>query len=177
MKEQLKQGEWVVNVSNHFWWHYVYLFSLVIKGGQWVLHQLEPEEFPDWEYNHTVRFKDGYVIEMLANGRNEHETVGEWMQKQRRTLKVYKPLVPFRNTKRKPYDFFGIPQKMLSYFRKYVLKTGNTWNGKDGIPKGKDGDDCIEEVMNALGEPDAHIWMPCRLPLCEKLVYVGSLET
>lgn len=176
-REQLYKGEWVVNVCNHFWWHYVYLFSAIIKAGQWVLHRINPEKFPDWKKNHSARFKDGYVIEMLANGKNTHETVEEWLNKQRRTLKVYRPLVPFVETPDKPYDYFGLVQKMLSYFRKYILRTGNTWNGTDGVPKDKDGFDCIEEVMTAMGEPDAHIWLPCRLSLCNKLEYVATIET
>ncbi|MDO6388988.1 hypothetical protein Q4E40_02530 [Pontibacter sp. BT731] len=50
-------------------------------------------------------------------------------------------------------------------------------NRTGGIPKKKDGYDCIEEVMTSLDEPDAHIWLPCRLKLCDKLQYIGTLQT
>lgn len=177
MEQQLKQGEWVLNVSNHFRWHYVYLFSLVIKAGQWVLHKIDPIQFPDWEDNHTIRVKDGRVIEMLANGKNTEERIEDWIAKQNRTVKVLRPLVPFVDTPPKPYDFWGIPQIMLSYFRKYILRRGNTWNGTDGVPKDKDGFTCVEEALEAIGEENACIGLPCRVRLSKKLVHVGTIIT
>lgn len=171
----LNQGEWVVNVNNHFYWSHVYLFSLVIKCGQWVLHKCNPRKYPDWQYNHAVRFVNGRVVEMLANGKNTHETVEHWLTKQRRTLKLYRNIEPFKNTLNLPYDFFGLPQKMLSYFRKEVLKKGNTWNGTDGVLR--DGYDCIEEVYTSIREHNPHIALPCMVPHSNKLVYVATIET
>jgi hypothetical protein len=175
LRNQLSRGEWVANVQNRFWWHYVYLFSLVIKAGQYILHRIAPEQFPDWQYNHTVRFKDGYVIEMLANGKNTREPVSAWIAKQRRTVKLYQPEAPFRETLDLPYDFWGLPQKMLSYFRRYVLKTGRVWNGTDGV--WRNGYDCVEETFTAIGEANPHIALPCMVPLSNKLRYVGTFDT
>lgn len=169
MKEQLKEGEWVLVVSNRFWFHYVYLFSLSIKAFQWLLG------FKHWEYNHALRVKGGYTVEMLGNGRNV-EPIGDWIAKQRRKVIVLKPKQPFTEVEAMPYGYADIPQIILHYVRKNVLKRGNTWNGRDGVKRWP-GYFCSEEVSLACGMEKAHLSLPCQIPAFDCLELVGEIET
>ena len=169
MREQLQQGEWVLVVSNRFWFHYVYLFSLSIKVFQKLLRLHHSD------YNHALRVKDGYTIEMLGNGRNV-EPVEQWIRKQRRKVIVLKPKQPFKEVEAMPYGYADIVQIVLHYLRKNVLKRGNSWNGKDGVKRWP-GYFCSEEVSLACGMEKAYLSLPCQIPGFDCLEVVGTFET
>lgn len=169
MLNQLHKGQYVFVVSNRFWFHYVYIFSFLIKTFQRLLR------FEHWRYNHALRVVDGYTIEMLGNGRNS-EPIEQWVAKQKRKVKVYRPVQPFREVEAMPYGYADILQIVLHYFRKNIIKRGNSWNGRDGVKKWP-GYFCSEEIGRACGIENPHVLLPCQIPAMECLEYVGEFET
>lgn len=170
LQSQLKTGEWVLVVSNKAWFSPVYLFSLAIKAFQFLIDGRRNHQF-----NHAARVKDGVVIEMLGNGRNE-APVTEWLNRQNRMVAVMKPNVPFVAVPIKPYGYFDIPQLVLSWIRK-KLGFGNTWNGKDGVRAKHEGFFCSEEIALALGRENAHVALPSHILDFEELELIGIIET
>lgn len=165
----LAYGSWILVAANKFWLNYVFAFSLAIKVFQLLCM------FKYWRFNHALRVEDGQVTEMLAEGKTSC-TIAEWLERQDRDVLILKPLVAFEQTEQLPYATFDIPQIVLHWIRK-KLNFGNTWNGTDGVPEKKKGYYCSEEVAAALGRKDAHLIMPCMLPLLPEVEIVGYIET
>lgn len=102
----------------------------------------------------------------------------EWGRKHNRYVWEFEPTVEVQPvTIDFFYGFFDLPQIGLMILRKEYLKTGNTWNGEDGVCKTWAGVVCSELVALILKLKKPFTYWPERLRNVPELKYLREYKT
>jgi hypothetical protein len=158
---QLYNGSYIGLITNRFNWKWLDLFSLLLRV---ILNGP----------NHSVIFKDGLVYEMVGSGLKITE-LDKWLTLTKRSIKVYKPLVPVTLPEATKYGYLDLIQIGLHLLRK-KLGVGKSWNGVDGTRLWK-GTICSEYCALAIGREDAHIQTPTSLQYIKELSFEYEFTT